>query len=139
MDSDTVAKQQTCYFRAVCLNMQCVQTQRAAGNTGACFFVAKGLISPFVVFLKTWSLLIWKYLCVQERRDSVHCSLKFALFTLLNSHTSLSVGQNDCVFLYNHQCTHPGGFSTARAHDSFPVLKDGAGICSNFVSACEAT
>lgn len=97
------------------------------GTLVSYFFVAKGLISPFVVFLKTWSLLIWKYLCVQERRDSVHCSLKFALFTLLNSHTSFSAGQNDSSFLYNHQCTHPQGFSKAGLMIAFLRWKMGRG------------
>jgi hypothetical protein len=39
------------------------------GTLVSYFFVAKGLISPFVVFLKTWSLLYLKiFMCAGEER-----------------------------------------------------------------------
>lgn len=103
--------------------------QRASLEHWCCLsLLQRVLLLPVLLFLKTQSLLSWKYLWVPERIDFMHCSLKFALLTLLNSHTSFSGGRMvGSVFLYNHQCTHPQGFSTAGLPIAFPFCKMGWG------------
>lgn len=85
------------------------------------------LLLPVLLFLKTQSLLIWKYLWVHERIDLMHCPLKFALLTFTEFSHIFFWGQNGSVFLYNHQCTHPRGFSTAGLPIAFPFWKMGWG------------
>lgn len=105
------------------------------------FFIARGPILFFVVFFKTQSLLIWKYLCVYERIGDF-CTLFFETFffsTLLHSHTSFSMGQNDSSFLYNHQLTNPQGLYMAQLMITFQFSKIWGENYINFISADEAT
>ena len=85
-------------------------------------FIARGPLLFFLVFLKTQCSYMKIFMCVGEERRGDFCVLFFETFfspTLLHSHTSFSVGQNDSVFLYNHQFTNPWGLYMAQLMITF--------------------
>lgn len=122
--------------------MQYVQMrEKPTRNTGVFyFFIARGPILFFVVFFKTQSSYLKIFMCVWEDRRFLYIVLwNFFFSTLLHSHTSFSMGQNDSGFLYNHQLTNPQGLSMARLMITFRFSKIWGENYINFISADEAT
>lgn len=109
VDSDTFAQHQMYNFKYA----GCSEAESQPGTLVRLSLLLRVLLLPVLLFLKTQSLLIWKYLWVHERIDLMHCPLKLALLTLLNSHTSFSGGRTILFF-----------FTTisAHTHGDFPQL-----------------
>lgn len=119
----------------------CSDVGKTNPGTLVCFISLLLEVRSFsLLFFSKHSLLIWKYLCVYERIGDF-CTLFFETFfsTLLHSHTSFSMGQNDSGFLYNHQLTNPQGLSMARLMITFQFSKIWGENYINFISADEAT
>lgn len=98
---------------------------KSTWNTGVFyFFFARGLTFFFVVFFKTQPSYLKIFMCVWKDGRFLYIVLwNLSPPTLLHSHTSFSMGQNDSVFLYNHQFTNPQGFYMARLMITFQFSK----------------
>lgn len=103
----------------------CSDAESQPGTLVFYFFVAKGLISPCVTFSQSPESAYLKiFICAWEERV---CALFFEICSFYITEFShiFFQGQNDSVFLYNHRCTHPQGFSTTGLMITFPFWKMG--------------
>lgn len=123
VDSDTFAQHQMYNFKYA----GCSDAESQPGTLVRLSLLLRVLLLPVLLFSQNSESAYLKIFMGAWEDRSYALSFEIGSSYITEFSHIFFWGQNDSISLYNHQCTHPQGFSTAGLPIAFPFWKMGWG------------